>query len=61
MGPETFLPRAVEIVKAHFQRAGPQIVTNIVRFTTFWGDLVLNGDSEAFGEGRKGLIWLPKT
>ena len=45
------------IVKAHFQRAGPQIITNIVRITTIWGDLVLNGDSE----GRKGLIWVPES
>ena len=60
MGSETCLPRAVEVVKAHFQRAGPQIVKTIVRnlrITTIWGDLVLNGDSE----DRKGLIWVPKT
>ena len=51
------LPRAVEVGKAHFQRAGPQIGKNIVRITNNWGDLVLNADSE----DRKGLIWVPKT
>ena len=57
MGSDTCLPRAVEVVKAHFERSGPQKRQNIVRIRTIWGDLVLNGNSE----GRKGWIWVPKT